>query len=247
MGSSKGSSVSRPAFLQRGHDLIALHDPGVDRLGGLVGRLVEVVDEVLIVAFAAHVLHADAVVLPSWAPFADRARTGTRSGDRRRRGWCRWPPKPLMWQMAQVAAGKSSTVKRAGLGLPIPGMTARGVGDAVRRFLVDLPLRVIRADVAGVAGLRLAGLLQAELMPQVARLTLADRAVCLGNPTLWQSSQAKRVISGPSSAKRALRILSGAKLPSGIEAYICQLLRRQSSPCQHRRRRLAESAGSGMY
>ncbi len=49
----------------------------------------------------------------------------------------------------------------------------------MRRLLVDLPLRVIRADVAGIACLGFARLRQAEGMPLVALLALADGAIRL--------------------------------------------------------------------
>src|SRR5690606_35766184 len=70
--------------------------------------------------------------------------------------------------------------ERARLRRPVPLMAARHVGDAVRRLLVDFPLGVVRPDVAGVARLRLASLLLAELVAQVALLALADGAIRRG-------------------------------------------------------------------
>ncbi len=48
------------------------------------------------------------------------------------------------------------------------------------RLLVDLPLWVIRADVAEIAGFRLAGLVQAEFMPQVALGAVTGGTVQVG-------------------------------------------------------------------
>ena len=89
-------------------------------------------------------------------------------------------PNPLKWQVAQVGAGKSFTVSVPGSASQFQVWPSGRVGDPVRRFLVDLPLGMIRADVAGVAGFGLARLLQAELVAQVALGALADAAIHLG-------------------------------------------------------------------
>src|SRR5262249_52087137 len=60
---------------------------------------------------------------------------------------------------------------------PVPLMSLGVVENAVGRLFVDLPLRMIRADVAPVAGLRLAGLLERIFVPEVTRGTIADAAV----------------------------------------------------------------------
>ena len=115
----------------------------------------------------------------------------------------------------------------------------------MRRLLVDLPLRMIRADVAGVARLGLARLLQAELVAQVALLALADR--CRpppGLPTLWQVSQAKRVTSGPSMANRRCALLSGANCPRGSPGTSPAAPAVRSARCRPRRRRPAARGGS---
>ena len=68
----------------------------------------------------------------------------------------------------------------ARFGVPVPFVAHRRVGDTVRRFLVNFPLRVIWPDVAGVAGFGLARLFQAEFVTQVALLALANRTIRRG-------------------------------------------------------------------
>src|SRR5690606_16066787 len=135
--------------------------------------------EVGVVAFLADALHPHLVVFPGRAALADRGEQIPRQAvadvmggtgraeaahvaDRARRG------------------GEVFDRQRTRGGFPVPGVAHRRVGDAMRRFLVDLPLRVIGADVAGVTGFGLARLLAAELVAQVAFLALADRAVGRG-------------------------------------------------------------------
>lgn len=56
-------------------------------------------------------------------------------------------------------------------------ITASVVGDAVFAFDVDLPLRMVGADMAVVAGLGSADLFEAELMTYVAFCALPHRAI----------------------------------------------------------------------
>ena len=55
--------------------------------------------------------------------------------------------------------------ERARFRFPMPPVTAGHICDTVGRLLINLPLRVIRTDVACAASLRLASLLEAELVP----------------------------------------------------------------------------------
>jgi len=59
-------------------------------------------------------------------------------------------------------------------GFPIPGVVTGHVSNAMGRFLVNLPLRMVWPYVALVAGFGFAGLFQAEFMAQMAFLTLVD-------------------------------------------------------------------------
>ena len=59
----------------------------------------------------------------------------------------------------------------------MPVVAASGVGNTVGRLLVDFPLRVIRPNVAVVAGFRFAGLFLAKFVPQVAFLALANGTI----------------------------------------------------------------------
>src|SRR5512138_3291768 len=69
--------------------------------------------------------------------------------------------------------------QRAGVGFPIPVLATGRICDSMRRLFVYLPLWVIGADVTGVASFWLAGLLQTELVTEVAFLALPHRSVCL--------------------------------------------------------------------
>jgi hypothetical protein len=92
-------------------------------------------------------------------------------------------------------------------------ITASVVCDAVFAFDVDLPLRMVGADMAVVAGLGSADLFEAELMTYVTFCALPPASA----PTAWQLSQAKCVIAEPSISAITLRDLSGANCPSGID------------------------------
>src|SRR5262249_55912992 len=153
-----------------------LPDQIVHGLGRLVGVLVEVLDEVLVVARAADALHAGAVVLPGRPPLADRREEvpGQTVADVVRRS--------LAAEAAQVTdraarPREAAPRRRPRPRVPVLAIAAGGVRDPVRALAVDLPLRVVGADVASVAGLGLPRLPQAELVPQVTPPALTRRAV----------------------------------------------------------------------
>jgi hypothetical protein len=87
------------------------------------------------------------------------------------------PSKPT--EMADGAGRCRKIVhrQRAWISVPIVVLTVHMIRDSMGGLHVDLPLRVIRADVTGIAGLGLASLLQAEFVTQVALLALPDRVV----------------------------------------------------------------------
>src|SRR5262249_61364061 len=90
--------------------------------------------------------------------------------------------RPLAAEAAQVTdrAGRRREVahrQRPRPRVPVPAIAAGVVRDPVRALDVDLPLRVVGADVASVAGLGLPRLPQAELVPQVTPPALTRRAV----------------------------------------------------------------------
>src|SRR5690606_20885702 len=124
-------------------------------------------------------LHAHGVVLPAGAALADRREQVPRQPlahivRRARRAEATHVADGARWR-GEVLDGQRARLRR-----PVPLMAARHVGDAVRRLLINLPLGVVRPDVAGVARLGLAGLLLAELVTQVALLALADGAIRRG-------------------------------------------------------------------
>jgi hypothetical protein len=172
------------------HPLINLADQGVT-----IG--IELIDPIFVVALTANGFHTHLVILPGRAAFADRGKQvpGQSFTDIMGGGS---PAKS-----AQVAggAGRCREVlhgQQPSFCIPVIFIPACRIGDPVRGFGENLELRVIRANMAGVAGFRFTNLLQAEFVAQVALLTLADRPICGGLPMLWQASQAKRVTSGPS-------------------------------------------------
>src|SRR5512146_2870913 len=78
------------------------------------------------------------------------------------------------------STGRSGEVfdgEGTGFSRPIPELAAGMVSNSMRRLGVDFPLRVIGTNVAGIAGLRLADLFQAELVAQVTGLAASHRAV----------------------------------------------------------------------
>src|SRR5262245_51167200 len=166
----------QPVLLEAGEDALALAREIVHRLGGGVRVLVEVLHEVLVVAGAADALHAGAVVLPDRPPLAD--------------GREQVPGQPvadvvrsaLATEAAQMTRGAHQRKKilhrqRPQLRLPVPAVATSVVSDPVWALDVDLPLRMVEADVAGVARLRFARLLEAESVPHVAPPALPRRPV----------------------------------------------------------------------
>src|SRR5690606_4668480 len=77
--------------------------------------------------------------------------------------------------------GEVAHGQRSRLGVPVPVFAARRVGDSMRRFLINFPLRMIGTDVAGIAGFRSACLFQTELVAQMALLAFAHRTVGRGS------------------------------------------------------------------
>src|SRR3990172_6786363 len=166
------------ACSERGHPLVALAHPGIDGFGRLVGVGVEIIHEDSVMALGTHALHPHQAVLPTRPPFADRRKqepaqtiADVMCGSGRS-------------ETAEVTGGASrgrevGYSQSPGIRLPIPTPPSGGVGDSVGRFLVDLPLWVVWADMAGVARLRFARLFPAERVPQVTLLTLAGASIRL--------------------------------------------------------------------
>ncbi len=86
----------------------------------------------------------------------------------------------------------------------------------MRDFMVDLPLRVVWSDMAVIAGFRLAGLFQAEFMPDMAGLAVSDRTILRRFADIVAGFAGKRVTSGLPWQPEHCGLYPGQTVPSGM-------------------------------